>query len=325
MQVIMMKGFKILGKSVLVMLFSTVAVNSATVVTKQQANELYQQQNWSETIKAYQQLVEKQPDDEQAWYRMADAHIKLKQPQAALLALEKLSNSQQVPVSQVWYQKAMAHKLAGTEKAMWYSLEQAASAGFRNINEIQNNPLWADLLNHNRMKSIKQTIDKTINPCLYGHQYRDFDFWLGRWEVYGNDNKTGPMYGHNTITQTEQGCLIMEQWQGVTGTTGTSMNYYDGIQQKWVQHWVSGGGTVIDYSGGLIHINDDTQAMRLVGKIYYAATQQSPQIRDFRGTWTPLKNGAVRQFFEESVDGGNTWYTWFDGYYFKVDGSHETH
>ncbi|WP_154223732.1 hypothetical protein [Marinicella rhabdoformis] len=160
-------------------------------------------------------------------------------------------------------------------------------------------------------------------PCMENQIYRAFDFWLGEWEVYGSLDKRGPKLGHNSITRTEQGCLIMEQWQGASGSTGTSMNYYDGISEKWVQRWVSGGGTVIEYSGGLVdiegnHSKSKNKAMRLIGKIYYASSQQKPQVRDFRGTWTPLEQGVVRQFFEESIDDGKTWKVWFDGFYFPA-------
>lgn len=165
-------------------------------------------------------------------------------------------------------------------------------------------------------------------PCMQNNTYRDFDFWLGEWDVYGNYEKTGVNFGHNSITQSESGCLIMEHWRGVKGSTGTSMNYYDGIVNQWVQRWVSAGGTVIDYSGGLIasegvHADKGSKAMRLEGKIYYASSQQQPQIRDFRGTWTPLKKGVVRQLFEESTDAGKTWTVWFDGYYFPTKGENE--
>ena len=39
------------------------------------------------------------------------------------------------------------------------------------------------------------------------------------------------------------------------------------------------------------------------------------QRQPFRGTWTPLEDGVVRQHFEQSGDDGATWTTWFDGYY----------
>lgn len=171
----------------------------------------------------------------------------------------------------------------------------------------------------NSITEVTEAPKKATSPCWQDEKYRAFDFWLGDWEVYGNLQKTGPLFGHNSITKTEQGCLIMEQWQGASGSTGTSMNYYDGLKKQWVQHWVSGDGTVIDYAGGLIDLPGKQQTMQLNGKIYYAAKTQQPQIRDFRGTWTASDHGVVQQLFEESIDGGSTWTVWFNGFYFPLN------
>ena len=43
----------------------------------------------------------------------------------------------------------------------------------------------------------------------------------------------------------------------------------------------------------------------------------------FRGRWTPLEDGRVRQLFQQQDDEG-VWQTWFDGYYSRSDtGSRE--
>lgn len=150
------------------------------------------------------------------------------------------------------------------------------------------------------------------NPCNQAI-YHAFDFWVGNWDVYGDAEKSGPLLGTNRIIKSQGGCLITEHWTSAKGNTGTSMNFYDGIQNKWVQHWVSEGGISISYSGGL-----ENGSMVLTGKIYYAKREDHP-IRDFKGIWTPLDKDVVKQHFEESIDGGKTWQPWFTGYYFKRD------
>ena len=52
--------------------------------------------------------------------------------------------------------------------------------------------------------------------------------------------------------------------------------------------------------------------MLLVGTLHTVGTGVT---KPFRGLWTPLPDGRVRQFFEHSDDGGATWVSWFDGYY----------
>ena len=151
---------------------------------------------------------------------------------------------------------------------------------------------------------------KKIDPCQMNPRHQQFDFWLGQFDVYGDFQKNTPMAGTNNITKHQKGCLILENWTGSKGSTGTSMNYYDGTIDKWVQHWVSADGTTINIEGNIVD-----GSMVLVGKIYYVNAKEN-QIRDFKGTWTALENGVVRQFFEESIDSGKSWVAWFEGFYF---------
>ncbi len=137
-------------------------------------------------------------------------------------------------------------------------------------------------------------------PCS-APQYREFDFWLGTWRVTSG----GQYAGDNVIAAVEQGCALLELWTGAKGGTGRSMNFYNAARDEWRQVWVS-PGAVIDIAGG---IRDG--AMHLVGVIDYSTGDRIP----FRGTWTPLPDGAVRQHFEEQRDG--QWQTWFDGRYEK--------
>lgn len=55
-------------------------------------------------------------------------------------------------------------------------------------------------------------------PCSDA-AFRDFDFWAGKWTVTTTD---GQIAGANHITIEEQGCLLVEHWQGAQGSTGQS-------------------------------------------------------------------------------------------------------
>jgi len=174
---------------------------------------------------------------------------------------------------------------------------------------------WLLILAFISQVSAQETDTEKENPCEQPI-YHAFDFWVGEWNVYGAPDKSGPIVGTNTIKKSQGGCLLTEHWISSRGTTGTSMNFYDGTQDKWVQHWVNEGGISISYSGGL-----DNGSMVLTGKIYYAGKDDHP-IRDFKGIWSPLEDGSVKQHFEESTDGGKTWQPWFTGYYFKKSNYH---
>jgi hypothetical protein len=142
-------------------------------------------------------------------------------------------------------------------------------------------------------------------PCETGGRYADFDFWVGEWDVSDTD---GRLAGTNRIERVERGCLLIERWTGAGGGTGTSMNYYDPAKARWLQRWVSSNGVVIVIEGGL-----RDGSMVLAGALINADGTSQP----FRGTWTPNADGSVRQHFEISADGGQTWANWFDGRYVR--------
>ena len=145
-------------------------------------------------------------------------------------------------------------------------------------------------------------------PCADAEEFAAFDFWLGDWDVHTTD---GTYAGHNRIAKAEKGCVIVEQWRGASGSTGMSINYLEHASGQWVQIWNAAGGTQIDIRGGLT-----ADGMLLVGKIHYIANSTTA---DFRGLWTLLDDGRVRQFFEQSNDGGETWVPWFEGFYTRTD------
>lgn len=144
-----------------------------------------------------------------------------------------------------------------------------------------------------------------LKPSCADDIYHAFDFWIGEWEVTSPD---GTIAGYNSITRQEYGCLLVERWKGAGGSTGQSYNFYDHALKKWRQVWVSPGVT-IDYAGGL----NDAGEMVLEGTIGYANGVVAP----FRGVWTKLGDGAVRQHFQQYNAETKTWDDWFVGIYKK--------
>lgn len=136
-------------------------------------------------------------------------------------------------------------------------------------------------------------------------EHAQFDFWLGEWEVY---SVKGNRAGHNTITRTHGGCVVVEQWNGSGGVTGSSFNIYTPATGKWHQLWVDSGGTLLQLEG---EFRDGS--MRLQG------AGLTPQGRmTSRITWTKRPDGTVRQVWETSTDDGKTWQASFDGTYRKA-------
>ena len=139
-------------------------------------------------------------------------------------------------------------------------------------------------------------------PCS-APEHRQFDFWLGDWEVKG---PAGKVAGRNSISSIHGGCVLYESWKGIGGVTGTSFNVYDPGKKKWRQTWVDSTGGVLDLEGELRD-----------GRMVLASTPASKSDAINRITWERLPDGRVRQLWETSADGGTTWKVAFDGYYSK--------
>lgn len=144
--------------------------------------------------------------------------------------------------------------------------------------------------------------------CENNSAHRQFDFWLGSWRV--SDVSGEKHYGNNIIRSEQKGCLLSENWSSARAGTGSSVNYYHPGEGKWHQQWNDAGASIISISGAL-----QEDAMVMEGTIYYLAQKRSAT---FRGSWTPLTDGRVRQFFEEKDKHGN-WQVWFDGYYAREE------
>ena len=144
-----------------------------------------------------------------------------------------------------------------------------------------------------------------LPPCTTA-EYRQFDFWLGEWEV---SNPEGEVVGTNTITSIIGGCAVHERWVGSRGGVGESVNAYDRRTNSWHQTWVGEFGLVLRLEGGL---RDDS--MVLEGELIEGEGGVLQRI-----TWTPAAEGSVRQLWETSDDSGANWTTAFDGTYRKID------
>ena len=144
-------------------------------------------------------------------------------------------------------------------------------------------------------------------PACATAEHRQFDFWIGDWEVR---DPQGKIVGHNRIERAHEGCVLIEHWTSVARVTGTSVNVYDRDRGRWHQTWVDSGGGLLQLNGALV-----ANAMVLAGE---AVDADAPSRRALqRITWTPQPNGDVRQLWESSTDGGKTWNVVFEGRYTK--------
>jgi len=145
------------------------------------------------------------------------------------------------------------------------------------------------------------------SPCSSA-EYRQFDFWIGDWNV----SSDGQQAGTNSIHPVHRGCALQEDWQGAGegGISGSSFNIYDKASGKWHQTWVDANGTLLSLDGGLAD-----GVMVLSGQ---RPAREGSGTALHRISWTPNADGSVRQLWEVSQDDGGSWSVLFDGLYTKA-------
>ena len=66
-------------------------------------------------------------------------------------------------------------------------------------------------------------------PCESRAQARQFDFWIGEWNVTAN----GKPAGTNSVQRILGQCVIFENWTSAVGGEGKSMNFFNAQTGKW--------------------------------------------------------------------------------------------
>jgi hypothetical protein len=144
-------------------------------------------------------------------------------------------------------------------------------------------------------------------PGCSGSQAREFDFWIGRWEV----TEKGRPAGVNSIERILDGCALLENWTGAGGSSGKSLNFFDAADGQWHQTWIDGSGGALFLAGKFTN-----GAMRMEGT--RPASAKQPATRH-RITWTPNADGTVRQLWESAPLDVEQWSVLFDGTYTRID------
>jgi hypothetical protein len=141
-------------------------------------------------------------------------------------------------------------------------------------------------------------------PCLALSQAREFDFWIGEWDVYVTG--TNNLAGFSRIEKASGGCMILENWtsKGAAAFEGKSMNFIDPSNNKWKQVWVGSNGTNVseflngEYRDGAMRFDFETKdAQNNKQFVHFYFFNESPT--------------QVRQLHETSPD-GKTWTTSYD-------------
>ena len=149
-----------------------------------------------------------------------------------------------------------------------------------------------------------QAMETAAKPCGKKAEHRQFDFWIGEWDVLFQNQRVA----ESSIQLIIGDCVIFENYSQADGYTGKSFNFYDTHLRKWRQTWVDANGLASEFAGefkngalhyeGESHFPDGKKAMR-------------------RMTFFNLGPDRVRQLSEISRDDGKTWNPHYDLLYVR--------
>ena len=278
------------------------------------AAALFSQRDWSGALAAYSELAKAYPTHALSRFRVGVSLVELgrfKEGEASLRDGERLG----IPAAQSAYRLAQAlaeqHRL---DEAV-HELRRAAAAGmFVPPSAIKADPHFSALRDRSDWAALLDAFDAVVRPCAHDPRYREFDFWLGDWDVRPTGQPPAGPPARNTITSDEDGCVLTEHWEAPSGSKGRSFNIFDRSYGMWRQTWVDNIGGQHDYKGALkdgnmVFVGDTPAPNGQLGRI------------PTRLTFFRIGKDTVRQFSEISNDGGRTWQVSYDLTYVRRPGS----
>ena len=276
----------------------------------QRANTLFSQGNWAASLDAYSALAKEYPTHALSRFRVGVSLLglgKLSEAETNLREGERLG----IAPAQAGYRLAQVfaeeHK---TDAAIDELLRSAGAGAFFGAAAIDADPHLASLKTHPKWKTTLDAFDAVVRPCMHDARFREFDFWVGDWDVRPTGAPPAGPPARNTVTLEDNGCVVMEHWTAPSGSEGQSFNIFDRSIGKWRQTWVDNIGGQHDYRGGLKDSN-----MAFIGDTP-APNGQLGRVPT-RLTFFHVSKDSVRQFSEISSDSGRTWTTNYDLMYVR--------
>ena len=278
-------------------LAQTPPASGVTPEMRSQANTLYQASDWTKAAAAYQKIVELEPKNPNANYRLGLSLLNLNKNTEAQKHLDISFTTSPNPVFALALARAYAR--ANDKSKAFETLEKSTTVGGIAPETLTAEKDFAAWKDDAQFKELVRKSDLAVNPCKALPEFRQFDFWIGDWDV---KNPQGVPSGSSSIQIILGQCIIFENWSGGGGSNGKSFNIYDTKDKKWHQTYVDDKGTFAHYLGGLVD-----GKMVMVADTILAGKKTLAKM-----TFSKLENGDVRQFGENSTDDGKTWTTSFD-------------
>jgi tetratricopeptide (TPR) repeat protein len=227
--------------------FFALAQTPITQEQRQQANQYFQASDWVKSVKAYQTIASAEPQNWNARLRWGVSLLNSGKHKESLTVLEealKLTGN-----AQTYYYLGSAYALDGNKDKAFDLLDKALLNGFAFLSTFEGDPGYNAIRSDARYAPLADRLVQGIYPCRYSQEARQFDFWIGEWDVKNNQ---GQPAGKSKIEMMLGDCVIFENWTSAAPQvySGKSFNLYNSATKKWMQTWVDNKGGVMEFIGG---------------------------------------------------------------------------
>jgi tetratricopeptide (TPR) repeat protein len=267
------------------------------------ADAAYRAHEWARAAPLYQALARTQPDSFLYALRLAECLRHGGERERALASYEQ-ALAHGAPASEVQYGIALTRAAGGDAEGAFTALTAAVRQGHGRPDLMRAEPALERLKPDARFAALLAQAQHNQAPCGSRAESRQFDFWVGDWQVVSSAEHT--LVGKSHIERTIGECVIWENWTslGESGYTGKSYNVYNPDLKRWEQFWVDNQGGMIHFYGALIEGVMDFRTDPI--------PQPDGKTLRRRLRFYHLGPDRVRQFSEGSTDDGKTWSTEYD-------------
>ena len=284
-----------------------VRAQGAAAASSAEANAAFEAKDWARAARLYQELVKEHPEVPRLWIRLAEAQQQLGQPDLALGTMEDGLKAGVPPIFADYVIATIYAQKNEKEKAFEH-LKAALDGGYNRPEQLDEDPRLASLRGDARFRALKKQARHNFRPCADTPENRQFDFWLGEWNVETTEG--GVPAGQSKIELILGDCVVQENWQSNGNPySGKSYNMYNAALKRWEQYWVDNSAGNIFFYGGL---KDGVMD-------YWTDEIPQPGGPPLKRHLQFFKLGPdkVRQFSQGSTDGGKTWKPEYDFTYVR--------
>lgn len=298
---ILAAAFVLAGASALPVSFSF-ARQSSPADQAAEASAAYDAKDWAKAARLYDALAQAHPETPRLWFRLGASFEQLGQYDQALEIYQKALAAGAPPLY-VEYSIACAFAQKRDVESAFAHLQKAVESGYNQPDQLDSDARLATLRDDSRFPKLVEQAKRSLTPCAFAPENRQFDFWLGEWNVSTTQGSVPA--GQSKIEAILAGCVILENWQSSGNPyAGKSYNTYNAALKRWEQYWVDNSGGNIFFYGGL----KDGAMDYWTDDIPQAdGTKLRRHLRFFK-----LGPDKVRQFSQGSTDGGKTWRVEYD-------------